>query len=1088
MKSIPLIRVVALLSAAVLNCLAQTSTGELSVTITDASGAVVPNAGVRLTGTETGNTLRTLQTNGLGVAAIPLVPPGEYDITATVAGFKTAIRRAVTVNVGSVVELSIALETGNASESITISSDAPLIEEKSATLAQVINDKQMTELPLNGRNYLELANLTAGAIPSSGSRDQTFSAYGNTGLQNAFLLDGGRNENYLRGLDNRARDMVRPPLDALAEFTVQTSNFSAEFGAAAGGVVNAVTKSGTNQIHGSAYEFLRNDVLDARNFFAQTKPLLVRNQYGGSIGGPVKRDRAWLFGAYEGLHNRSEGASTSTLPTVAQRSGAFGATPIYDPATTRINPNGSGYVRDLFPGNAIPASRMSALTLALVNRYPLPNVPGSATQFIRNSPQLSDNKNGVVRGDVQVSSKDSMFGRYSIARSSLLASPALPQPAQTNVDQFIDSSSLGYGYTRTLSATLINELRFTWTTINVHQDSTAARDEIIPGSLDPLITSGTPVFNVSGVAGLGSQPGCCGNSPLKKTSGVWDLADNLSKAFGRHVLKFGAEFMLIRPSTFAASNGRASFGFTGVFTQNPQSRSGTGNSIADLLLGDANSMTAGTVAQAVERGWFGAGYVQDQWTLTPQLTLNLGARYEYASPYIEVDNRMANFILDPGAYYGKFIIAGNSNFPRSLIYGDKNNWAPRVGLAWKVPNSKDLVLRTSFGIFYSQDQGTGVTNRMTSNPPFFGYGAQTISSDQLFPSSGFVVNPGSTLNRAAPISANAFVLVPSATSTLVSWPTHPRTPYVQQWNFSVEKRLPWNLVSEVNYVGNHGVQLFGIGEGNQPLVLSATTVVSRRPLAQYTSASVKSLGNWNMSSYQGLSGKLEKRFSTGVHFLTTFTYGHALDLQNPALDLCDGCGSGDTIQNNYNRSANRASSDNDVRLRYVLAGSAELPFGKGKPMVSQSRIGTALLGGWRVTLIYSIQSGLPLTPALSFDSANAGTTSRPNRVCDGTLDNPTIGKYFDTSCFVTPPSYVFGNAGRNILRAPGSNNINANLQRDFRMPLEHATILQFRLEAFNALNHTQLGAPGLTVGNVTYGVITSAAQTRQLQLGARLTF
>ena len=308
------------------------------------------------------------------------------------------------------------------------------------------------------------------------------------------------------------------------------------------------------------------------------------------------------------------------------RSGAanFGITPIFDPATTRPNPTGTGYIRDQFPGNVIPSDRFNQLGLSLLSSYPLPNVSGSASQFLQNVPQLQDSKNGVVRGDTQVTSRDSMFGRYSITRGSLLAGTALPAPAQTPVQRYTNSSSVGYGYTRTLSPTLINEFRFTWTTITLDQDATVARNELIPGSLDPRITSGYPTFNVSSFAGLGSQPGCCGNSPLTKSSGVWDFSDNVSKSFGAHVMKFGGEFMLIRPSTFAASNGRSSLGFTGVFTQNPQSRGGTGNARCRSFLGTANSLTSGTIAEAVERGWFGAGYFQDQWTVTPRFTVNLG--------------------------------------------------------------------------------------------------------------------------------------------------------------------------------------------------------------------------------------------------------------------------------------------------------------------------------------------------------------------------------------------------------------------------------------------------------------------------------
>lgn len=1069
---------------------AQTSTGELAVTVSDATGAVVPNATVTVTGSQTGNVLRTLSSNDHGLVNAPLIPPGDYDVSVTAPGFKTTLRRSIPVSANSVQNIQVTLETGSTNQEITVTGQAPLVEEKSATLAQVITARQLIELPLNGRNYLAVANLTAGAIPSSGSRDQTFSAYGNTGLQNAFLLDGARNENYLRGLDNRTRDMVRPPLDALSEFTVQTSNYSAEFGAAAGGVVNAITKNGTNEIHGSAYEFIRNGRLDAINFFAQTRPLLVRNQYGGSLGGPIRKDRIWLFGAYEGYANRSETATISNVPTAAQRAGIFGNTAIYNPLTTRPNPSGAGSVRTQFPGNTIPASQLNPIGLAIANSYPLPNVIGSPNLFTNNVAQRQNIKNGVVRGDVQVSSKDSVFARYSRTSGPLNTDAALPAPNGNPISRQTDSTSAGIGYTRILSPTFINELRFTWTTITMAQDSTVARNEIIRGSLDPLVDSGSPIFNVSNYAAYGAQASCCGNSPLRKSSGVWDWSDNLSKSFGTHVLKFGGEFMLIRPETFATSNGRSSFGFTGVFTQHPQSRSNSGNALADLLLGDANTLVTGTTADAIERGWFGGGYFQDQWSVNSQLTINLGVRYEYTAPYIETRNRMANLVLDAGnPLYGKFILAGDSRLPRSLVSGDGNNVAPRVGLAWRVPNAGDLVVRSSYGIFFAQDQGTGVTNRMTSNPPFYGYGSQTINSDQLNPSTGFVLNSSATIPRPAPINPASFTLVPSATAQLVSWPSNTKTPYVQQWNFSVQKTLPWSMLAEINYVGNHGVQFLGLGEGNQPVVLSATSVNSRRPLLAFTSASVKQIGNWNMTSYHGLSARLEKRFASGVSFLSTFTYGHALDIQNPALDLCDGCGAGGTIQNNYNRNANRASADNDVRLRFVLAGSFELPFGRGKPYLSNSRLGSMLLGGWRAVPIYQAQTGLPFTPALSFDAANAGTVTRPNALCSGSLANPSLTRYFDTSCFAAGPSYTFGNAGRNTLRGPGLNYLDISVQRDFRLPIEHATTMTFRAEGFNAANHPQFAAPGATVGSPTYGVITATSNdNRKLQFAIHVRF
>ncbi len=909
---------------------AQTATGQLSITILDPSGTTVPNATVVITGSQTGNTLRTLKSNDRGIADAPLLPPETYNITASAPGFKTAVRERIVVDVGKSVDLRIPLELGNTSESVTVVGQTPLLEDKSSSLAQVIDQKQMLTVPLNGRNYLSLANLIPGAIPSSGSRDQTFSAYGNTGLQNAFLLDGARNENYIRGLDNRARDMLRPPLDALSEFTVTTSNYSAEYGASAGAIVNAITKSGTNELHGSAYDFLRNDNLDAVNFFAPSgsKPLLVQNQYGGSLGGPVVKNRAWIFGAYEGIHLRSEQTSESTVPSLAQRTGNFGVTPIYNPNSTVVNPNGSGYVRTQFPGNVLPPNAINPIGQSLVNMYPLANVPGSSTLFAYNAPQLQTSNNGVIRGDVQVTSQDTMFARYSISRLSVDANAALPPPAQTPVARSIDSSGVGYGYTRTFSPTLVNELRFSWTSITLDQDATLPENQIIPGSLGPQVTSSIPTFTVSGIATLGAQASCCTNDPLRKSSGVWDLSDNISKTFGGHLLKFGADGMLLRPNTFAANNGRGNFGFTGVFTQNPQSRSNSGNAVADLLLGDANNLTSGTVAQAIERGWYAGEYFQDDWTVNQHLTLNLGVRYELFSPYIETQNRMANFILSPGdPLYGQLILSGDPRKPRSLVTMDKNNWAPRVGFAWH-PSASSLVVRGSFGIFYAQDQGSGVVSRLTSNPPFYGYGSVSTQSDQLFPASGFVLSSGASVPRPAPINPAQFTLNPTATSSLVSWPDEDTTPYVEEWNLTVEKSLPWGMVWQASYVGNTGVHIWGTYQGNQPLTNGPGSPNNRRPLAQYTVAPINAFAPWNMSSYEGLSSKLEKRFGSGVSYLASFTYDHAIDYQDPALDLCDGCGGGDTVQNAYNHRAQRGDADNDVRARFTFSGQYQLPFGK----------------------------------------------------------------------------------------------------------------------------------------------------------------
>ena len=1080
----------AILAAALL-LRSQTSTGQIDIIVRDSSGGVIPKAVITLMGSDTGNLARTISTNEAGLAEVPLLPPGSYDIAITAAGFEKLVRLGIVVHVGDIVTLPLTLTPGSATEQITVVGQTPLLEEKSVTLGQVMEAREIVQLPLNGRNYLDLGRLAAGAVPAQGSRDQTFSAYGNNGLQNAFLMDGARNENYLRGLDNRARDMLRPPLDALSEFQVQTSNFSAEFGASAGAVITAITKSGTNQWHGSAYDFLRNNHLDASNFFAQpgSKPLLVQNQYGGSAGAPIVRNRAWIFGAYEGLHSSTESVGFATVPTAAMRQGNFSPTAVYDPASTASNPSGSGFVRTPFPDNVIPPSRFDKIGQELIGFYPLPNLPGLANNYTRNVPRLQTSQTGVVRGDIQVSAKDSMFWRGAVTRSSVQANNALPPPAQDPADRTINSEGAAYGYTRTFTTTLVNELRFSWTRMTINQDETTPLDDIIPGLLDPRIQHGTANFNPSGFAGIGAQPGEVGNSPLIKSSGVWDISDNVSKSFGKHLLKFGTDLQDIRPSTFSALSGRGSLGFTGVFSQDPQNRSKTGSAIADLLLGDANSLSTGTMADSVERGKYGGWYFQDQWAVSRSLTLNLGVRYELFFPFVETQNRMANFILNPAdPLFGHLVIAGLNGQSRSLLTMDRNNWAPRVGFAWRVPGLKNTVIRSSYGIFYAQDQGNGVTSRMTNNPPFFGYGGVSVTSDQLNPSTGYVLSSGLLAPRPAPINPAQFVLSPGATSTLVSWFPHYTRPYVEEWNFTIQKQLPANMVWETSFVGNIGIHMWGQTEGNQPLTNGPGAVNTRRPLAKYTIAPIKYFSPWNCSTYEGFSTRVEKRFSQGLSFIATFTYGRAIDFQNPALDACDGCGAGDTVQNAYNRSAQRGPSDNNVPLRFAFGGIWDLPFGPGRALVPHGWA-SHIIGYWQASTIYQAQSGLPFTANLSFDNANAGTTSYPNRVCSGTLAHPTLFQWFDTSCFVAPPSYGFGNEGRNVLTGRGRNNLDFVLHRSFRIPRWESGRLEFRGEAYNVFNHPQFANPGATIGNPGAGVISgTSVANRIVQLALRLAF
>ncbi len=1070
---------------------AQTSTGEISILVTDSASAIVPGAKVSITGSNTSNLVRTLQTNGDGLAEAPLLPPGVYDVMVSDIGFKNVSRKGILVNVGQTTDIRIQLEPGGAQETVTVSAGTPLIEDKNSTLSEVISSRQTLALPLNGRSYLSVANLTAGAVPTAGTKDSSFNSYGNSGLQNAFLLDGARNVNYIRGLDNYQRDMIRPPLDAIEEFSVDTSNYSSQYGNSAGAVVNAITKSGTNQIHGSAYEFLQNYDMNAANYFALAgqKPLAVQNQFGGSLGGPIRKDHAWIFGAYERLDNHTDQVNQSVVPTMANRSGNFGSTPIYNPfSTTQVN---GQTVRQQFPNNTIPAGYISSITSQILNNYPQPNVPGSTNLFVYNAPQVGTSNNGVIRGDIQLSAKDSMFARGSWDWQSLLGNAALPPPTNTPVLRTIHNSGAGYGYTRTFSSTFVNEARFGYTSINLSSDATQALNDIIPGALTSYIDSSTPQFSISGYPTVGAQASCCTNSPLHKTSGVWDISDNISKLLGRHSLKFGGELLLIRTTTEAASNSRGSFGFTGVFSQNIQSRTGTGSPLADFLLGTANSVTLGSNLNATEREWYGAGYVQDDWTLTKALTLNLGVRYEKMAPPIEVNNRMANLIITPDdPNFGQYILAGNSHYPRSLIKQSNLDFSPRVGFAYRLPDVRDMVIRGSFGIFYAQDFGLGVGNSLAANPPFSNYGGLAITSDQVNPSTGFLVVPGATIAPPPPVSPSSFVWNPASTTTVQVWADQMTTPYVEEWNLTVEKQLPWNMAWQVSYVGNAGVHLWAVKQANQPLTNGPGSPNTRRPLAKYASGSLVETAPWATSSYQGLSTKLEKHFTNGVSFLAAFTHGRAIDFQDgAAMGMClggTGCGGGDNPQNAYNLAPQRGPSDNDSAERFSIAGQWALPFGRGTSHL-QSGWPSVAAGGWALAGVYQVETGLPFTPTLPIDNANAGNTSWPNRVCNGNISHRTLSRWFDTSCFVTPPQYTFGNTGRNVLWGPGTNDLDLGAHREFH-PLERADF-EFRLEAFNVLNHPQFAQPGAVVGTPTYGVVTGTTGTaRIVQLGLRITF
>ncbi|HET8549318.1 MAG TPA: carboxypeptidase regulatory-like domain-containing protein [Bryobacteraceae bacterium] len=1084
-----LLRPVLLLVSITACAVGQTSSGTINGTVLDSSGASIPGAQVRLLGAETGDVVRELTTGGDGTFAAPLLRPSTYTVEVVAPGFKKLVRSGIVLGVDDRLDLRLQLELGSSAESIQVTAIAELLEERSNTVGQTVAEINIQQLPLNGRNYLQLGTLTAGAVPNTRSRDRSFSAYGNRGLQNAFLLDGARNQNYMRGLDNRARDAMRPSLEAISEFKVQTSNYSAEYGASAGAVVNVVTKSGTNDFHGSAFEFLRNNAFDARDYFLPAtarQPLYIQHQFGGSIGGPVVRNRIWWHGAYQRTHITQGDTQTGNVPLASERNGRF-STPIYDPLTTRPNPDGSGFIRDPFPNNTITADRFDPVGRMLAGRYPNPNQPGVARNYVTSPSLTTRTHNATIRGDLRVTDKDSLFVRWSIDEAAFTAQPLLPQGTQTAVVRDVPARSWGTGYTRVLSSSMVNELRFAYNFVGLTQDATLEKDEIIRGSIDPRVGSGIPTFNVTNYAGIGARPNNFDNVPVIKESRVYNVSDNFSWVRGKQTIRTGFDFQYIDVPTFATLQGRGAWGFTGVFTQNPQRRPGSGNALADLLLGLPNGITIGSPSDAQERARNYYWYIQDDWNISPSFTLNVGVRYEITSPFWDARNRLANLYLDSGSsLYGQYVLAGDSRVPRALAHTDRNNWAPRIGFAWKAPEA--LVVRGGFGIFFAQDEGFGVSQRPTNNPPFVGFGGFNVTSDQLNISSTIPLSSALPA-RPAPADPSAYRLSGANTVQIRSWPERLTIPYVEQWNLSVQKELRRNLVWEVNYVGNHGVKLYGAYEGNQPAP-GRGAVNSRRPLRGITSGSILRVEPWVTSSYHGMSSRLERRFSSGANFLAVYTFGRALDMQSN-IDLCDGCtnssGSGN-VPDVRNRRLNYGLSDQHIAHRFVLSGLYELPFGPGKPMLG-SGVSAWILGGWALSGITTVSSGLPFTLNLNFDNANTGNLNWPDRIRRGTLDNPSVNRWFDTSAFAFPAEYVLGNAGRNILTGPRMVSTDLGVQRSFRLPVNEASRIEFRAEAFNLFNTPQLGQPGVTLGNPNFGIITDTARpNRQLQFGLKILF
>ncbi len=1095
---------------------AQTSTGSIVGTISDSSGGVVAGATITVTNIDTSISVKTT-TDASGNYVVTPLNVGRYSVAVEAPGFKKSLRNDVSLNVQDRLRVDATLEVGSVNDTVEVASAAPMLETDTSYLGQVVDSQRIVDLPLNGRFFTRLAVLTAGAGPTvHGARDEEsggFTVNGVRPYQNNFLLDGVDNNSLSEDLVSKQSFVIGPPPDAIAEFKVQTSSMSAEFGRSGGAVLNVTIKSGTNQLHGTAYEFLRNSALDAKNFFDDPTspiPAFKLNQFGFSVGGPVLipkvyngKNRTFFFFDYQGTRIRTGQTFLATVPPPAWRTGDFsGFNTIYDPSTTTTDANGNS-TRVPFAGNKIPQSKWDPIAAKLLALFPSPNVPGSISSFGVSNNYLSspsepnDTDQFDVRIDHKISDKDSIFGRFSYSNNTDNPPGPIPPPldaASFSSGNFLNRPrNLVLAETHIFSPRIVNELRLGYSRnrserLQFNSDKNLSAEYGIPGIPYSTNNGGLPSFSVGGLSSFGSSE----YQPTVETQEVYHIIDSVSIIAGRHALKIGVElkprvnFSILQPPV-----PRGAFSFSGSFTNDPSNVDNTGLGAADFLLGVvANAQISSFINDMFQQpGQF--YYIQDDFKVNKKLTLNLGMRYEFVVHAQERYNAEANFniatntldiakgrqdVLPPNFYPE---IAVNRNAPNSLVPNQKHDFGPRIGFAYNI--FKDTVVRGGYGIFYSSyEPGPLSIPNPGNNPPFFEQANYNqVSAVQTDP----VVN---RLSNGFPADALTNPSLPS----LFSLDPHFSNPYVQHWQLSVQRELPWHMVWEVAYAGSKGTKLYEFRDVNQPEATADPNAnyadLRPRPYLGY-------LPYWcscNSSTYHSLQTKVEKRLSHGLSFLTAFTYGKSIDEVSSASLGFHGGG----YARNWNHPEwEKGPSDFDQKFRFVNSISYTLPIGKGQRFLGNlNGIGNFLIGGWELQGIQSFTSGTPLTITASIGEANTDgeTEERPNRVQGVPLypSNQNASLWYNPAAFTATAFGTYGNAGRNIIYTAPQIGIDTSVFKDFAF--SDRAKLQFRSEFFNMINHPNFRVDSLNnnFDSAGAGSYAGANPARQIQFALKMIF
>ncbi|MBI1353838.1 MAG: hypothetical protein GC160_05790 [Acidobacteria bacterium] len=1081
----------------------QGGTGQIVGRITDSSGGVIPGAGVTLTNVDTGIT-QSAQTGPQGYYRFPLLPPGNYRLDVRSEGFRSVSRSGVKLDVEQSVSLDFELQVGQVSETVEVVGAAPLLESENATIGQVVDNKSIVEMPLNGRSAWNLVQLAGATTFIKGIGDASeipvATVAGSRAFTQGLYVDGGSVQK--SGL-NRSMAELAPMVDAVEEFKVITNGYSAEYGRSAGGVFSAVTKSGTNEFHGNLFEFFRNQKMDARNFFSLDKAPLRYNQYGGTLGGPIIKDKTHFFIAYEGTRTTTGAPFLGTVPTAAYQAGDFSGLvnnqgahlQLYDPATTRPDPSdATRQLRDPFANNLIPQTRFDPVAAKVATYYPAPNVAGNiagANNFNVNVGPKRAQDHGTIKIDHQLSQKDRLFGRYIGQHNFRPQVTVFPDPDANAVGPSTRSiGNLAHtfmtGWTRTISPRAVNDFKASY--LKQFRDlSHSSLGKDYPSMLGLTGVDGLsfPRFRPAGYTNVGGTA----NVFRVQRGPTLMLSDSITYLTGRHQVKAGFEFR------WNGTTDQFRVLPSGDFVH-PQQGTGlqgdnlSGNGFATMLLGFVSNANIRDSPALVFRSQYYGMYVQDDWKVTPNLTLNIGVRYDLETPRISPNNNSNSVDLhaiNPIANRpGIVTFAGVDGEPRRPFDLDKNNLGPRFGFAYKMFGGK-TVLRGGYGIFFGNpdDIGQGAGPRAALG---FATEQLIVSPDQNQTPSMYLRNGYPAFTPPGPETRNAGFGVGS---TVEYFERTRRTPYSQQFNLGIQHQVRGVLV-EAQYLGNLGRLLTGnninINQMLPELIGQPGTIQSRRPYPQYSAVNILS-PNFGMSSYNALLLRAEKRYQNGLQFLWTYTYSHMLDNVDAIAGGDFGGTPGSGYQNYYNRRLDYATSPLDIKHNVTFNVVYDLPWGPGRRWLNDGPV-SQVLGGWQLSVLGTMFTGPVYGVTTQQNTCECGSTGpqRADILRDPALPSGqrTVERWFDTEAFAQPERFTFGNASRSVGRAPGLANFDIGVMKNFRFHDRYR--LQFRGELFNAFNHANFGIPGTAYGSPNFGTITSANTGRSIQLGLKLYF